>query len=244
MRLKNKSGFTLIEILVALAIFSFIAIGTATAVTRSLKVKRMIESQWQSVHAIRTAIMVMNRDIYLAFHKLSAARPFGFGASDRDKWFRSYFKGKLNTIQFSSLSNRRLYASTHESELAEVEYKLTSDAEILDRQNLSRRTTPFIDDNPEEGGKFLVLLESVKDLKFRYFDKANDRWSEDWDSSHSDFRNRFPDAVEVTITLLKNKKELNYTTKIILGAPNNVKAQGSRPGRPRPPGTPGQGGRP
>ena len=230
---KNRGGFTLIEILVAMAIFAFIALGTAGAVSRSLKVKKITEEQWDRIHAVRTALSIMTRDLYLAFHRQRPERMFGSRVSDRERWFKSYFKAKEDHIFFTSLSHRKLYENRHESELSEISYTLTPDPDRPDRKNITRRSSPYIDDNPEEGGKSQIILSNVKTAAFRFYSKKNDRWTTDWDTEHRDFGDQFPDAVEIKFTLLTKDREKTYTTKVILAHADNDRAREGGRQRPR-----------
>ena len=212
----NKYGFTLIEVLIAVAIFSFIALGTGTAIQRGITVKKVVEQEWAYAQGVRSAFMILERDLSLAFHKPSASPSFGFNTSDRDRWFKTFFKGKDKELHFTSLANRSIYANTHESELCEIGYQLTDDAKELRLKNISRRLAIYIDDDPEKGGKTRVLLENIKDISFRYFSKEKDRWSDQWDSEHSDYKNKFPDAVEIKISLPKKEGESQVTLKVLL----------------------------
>lgn len=247
LRMTGKNGFTLIEVLVALTIFAFIAVGTATAVTRGLQVKKRVEEEWNKIHRIRTTLNIIRRDFYLAFHKRAEKK--GFSGGSQEGWFRTFFQGKETFVNFTSLSHRRLYENTHETELCEIGYALTADPKALTQKNLTRRLEIYVDDDPERGGKTQVLLENVKELTFKYFSSEKDRWYDDWDSSHSDYRDKFPYAIEVSFILMEGEKEIPYSTKVLLAHPNNVapKAKprtgpgGRRRGRPRAPGRPGGG---
>src|SRR3989338_7988429 len=108
MSVRNSSGFTLIEILIAMAILAFIATGTGAAVVRGIQVKKRVETEWQKAHGIRTALRILERDIYLAFHEKQKKSPFGFRSSDQDLWFKSFFKGKEDHLFFTSSSHRRI----------------------------------------------------------------------------------------------------------------------------------------
>ena len=228
---KRKSfGFTLIEVLIAIAIFSFIALGTTGAITRSLKVKKMAEEQWNDIHALRTALTIMQRDISLAFHKSNLKPTFGLSSQKRDQWFRTFFKSRNNQLNFTSLTHRKIYEDAHESNLCEIGYQLSPDPHNAAKSNITRRLSIYVDDDPEEGGKTQVLLENVKSLEFRFYSKEKDRWLEDWDSEHPDFKDKFPEAVQISMTLLSQGKETKYVTKVLIANPANlVSSEGLAP---------------
>ncbi|MBI3017957.1 MAG: type II secretion system protein [Deltaproteobacteria bacterium] len=229
MKKKSQSGFTLIEIIVAMSIFSFIAMATATSISRGMAVKKRAEREWDETHGIRTAMNFLNRDISLAFHVKKPPQG-AFFTQDSSRWFKTYFKGQADQLSFTSLSNRRLYTNTHESEVCEVGYSLTSsekeeDSEKNGRYSLSRRKSPVIDEDQERGGDPFTLIDHLKEIQFKYYSQKQDRWSEEWDTSRRDTEDRFPDAVEIKFIVLQNQKEVEYSTKIMVANPNNEEIQ-------------------
>ena len=224
MKKNFQSGFTLIEVIVAMSIFSFIAMATATAISRGMAVKKRAEREWEETHGIRTAMNFLTRDISLAFHVKKGVQD-AFFTQDSGRWFKTYFKGQSDHLSFTSLSNRRLYDNTHESEICEVGYALSrsekEDSEKNGQYFLSRRKSPIVDEDQERGGEPLPLLEHIKEIQFKYYSQKQDRWSEEWDTSRRDTENRFPEAVEIKLIVLLNQKEVEYSTKIIVANPNN-----------------------
>ncbi len=209
----TRQGFTLIEVLIALAIFSMIAAGTATAVMRGLSVKKKVEKEWESHQAIRATLTIMTQDISLAFHK-SKTQGLGFQTPERDKWFKSFFVGKSKELNFTSLSHRKQYENTHESELCEIGYQ-------LQEKNLLRRLSTSPDADYDKGGKTQVLLENVENIEFRYYMKSKNHWYDHWDFEHSDYRDKFPEAVEVILTRHENAKKITVPTKIKVQLPKH-----------------------
>lgn len=66
--LGNASGFTLIEIVVAIAILSVLSVYTAQSIQRAVKAKVKIEQEIDRTSVVREALRVMERDINLAFN--------------------------------------------------------------------------------------------------------------------------------------------------------------------------------
>ncbi len=230
MTTKHPSGFTLIEVIVAMSIFSFIAMATATAISRGMAVKKRAEREWEETHGVRTAMNFLSRDISLAFHVKKTATQSAFATPDRSRWFKTYFNGQSDQLSFTSLSNRRLYNNIHESELCEVGYSLLStdmkkESEKSGQYSLTRRKSPIIDEDWERGGEPLTLLDYIKEIQFKYYSQKQDRWFEEWDTSKRDFEDRFPEAVEIKLIVLYNQKEVEYSTKIMVSNPNNEEIQ-------------------
>lgn len=225
----KRNGFTLIEVLISMSIFSFIAVGTGGAVSRGTSVKNRVEKEWQEIHSLRTAYRILDRDLYLAFHHLKEKKSTTFFTpKDESLWFKSFFFGKSDRLYFTSLANRRLYTNTHESELCEIGYELHPNEKHSDLMDLKRRKSTLIDDNKEKGGEFLVILEGIKSFEFQYYSKKQDRWHEDWDAGHRDFEDQFPDAVQVKYTLVKEDQTLEYQHTILVAHPNNEQPKGGQ----------------
>lgn len=233
MKKKSRAGFTLIEVIVAMSIFSFIAMATTTAISRGMAVKKRAEREWEETHGVRTAMNFLNRDIALAFH-IKKPTQGTFFTPESSRWFKTYFKGESNRVSFTSLSNRRLYDNTHESEMCEVGYSLVSSSEKerggeQSGHALARRKSAIIDEDQERGGEPLTLTEHVKEIQFKYYSQKQDRWLEEWDTSKRDTEDRFPDAVEIKLLVVQNQKEVEYSTKIMVANPNNEDLQSPQP---------------
>ena len=59
----SQRGFTLIEVLVSLFIFSIISIGASTALTQSLKTKEQLASVMDELSEINIARTIIKNDI-------------------------------------------------------------------------------------------------------------------------------------------------------------------------------------
>lgn len=223
-------GFTLIEVLIAMAIFSFIALGTSEAIRRGFNVKKVVEDQWNAIHGVRSAFVIMQRDIHLAFHKPLDSSD-SFGGDTGEMWFVGFFIGKSEALHFTSLSHRKLYENVHESELNEVGYQLSADPEKSGKNRLLRRSSVIVDQDHERGGEEDLLLEDIKEVQFRYFSKERDLWFEEWDTERIDFKDKFPDAVEIKLIVFEKRggkeETVEYVSKILIALPNNKESEKS-----------------
>jgi prepilin-type N-terminal cleavage/methylation domain-containing protein len=152
------------------------------------------------------------------------------------------FIGDKNDIHFTNLNNISTQGSQNFGDQEEVGYFIKS-CKNLDGKTagdcLWRRTSPVVDDDVTKGGDEMVLLENVKRFELRYFGKEKEDWVDHWHSDGKEeaaLKDKFPQAVEVTLTLEKNKREVSAIRVIPLRFPNNKDPQqpAQQPGQPPP----------
>lgn len=228
---------TLIEVIIALAIFAVISVFTVTSTTVGMRIKKKISGENDYYHSVRTVLRYLDRDISLAFHAYSDT-PIGYSnrttASKTNPLLSvytpsSFFKGTKDKIFFTSTSHRRIYKDTNETDTCKVSYYLEQDADDPSIENLVKRESTFIDDKIEESGAKYIIASGVDSISFKYFSPKgisdDGTWSDTWDSTTGDNMNYFPLAVEVTIIMSPsdNKdQKLKVTEKIKLFNPNNL----------------------
>lgn len=66
--LNKQAGFTLLEVVIAIAILSFISLFTARMIQQGIKARAKIQDQIDRTGALSTALQLMSRDIERAFH--------------------------------------------------------------------------------------------------------------------------------------------------------------------------------
>jgi prepilin-type N-terminal cleavage/methylation domain-containing protein len=145
------------------------------------------------------------------------------------------FIGKETTLSLVTLSNFRTLVDSAVSDQLRVSYRLDNcpekpkalGAKPPEGKCLLRKTSNWILDEETSGSgifKDLVLIDGIKDLKFRYFGPGRDEWVNTWQSDQSGdalSQNRFPEAVEISITSVRENKELTLSTVASLRFPNN-----------------------
>ena len=66
--LRNNSGFTLIEVLIVVAILATLTLLSGQSIQQALKSKVKIQAQIDDVSQVRDALKIIERDINLAYH--------------------------------------------------------------------------------------------------------------------------------------------------------------------------------
>ena len=166
----HARGFTLMEVLVAVALLAMMGLIMTTATSSILGAIKDTRDAQDQYHAARVALGRMEREISMAY--LSKHQ-------SEFKTTKTAFLGKGNELTFSYMGHRRMTRNAAESDEGFVTYKLERDNHS--GQNvLIRREKPVIDDAPTKGGQKLVLAQGVRKLTFAYWDFDKEAWQSDW----------------------------------------------------------------
>lgn len=158
------------------------------------------------------------------------------------------FLGDAEVLTFTNLNHLKMSEDAKESDQQVVSYSMKACKKLVN-QNLKggesclwRRTNPIIDKNIEQNGDEIVLLEGVTELHFRYFGKPKTEWVSTWYSNERgdvETRDRFPEAVEVTLVTNWNEHTMSAIRVIPLRFPNNKETKegtnGQDPNQPKAP---------
>ena len=229
----NRRGMTLVEVMIALAIFSTIAIFAVTSTKTGMNIRAKVSDENDYYHTARTLLRHVEKDVSLAFHASSDTKQgqqLRVGQPNQSEYIlASFFKGTKNSLLFSASSHRRMYKNTNETDTCEISYTLETDIKDPYKNNFIKRESPFIDENIEEGGSTYVLAEGVNNIVFRYLRPKigvmESAWVDRWDSTQGDYMYMFPLAVEISFDLISptNKdKSMHVTQKIKILNPNNI----------------------
>ncbi|MBZ4408286.1 type II secretion system protein GspJ [Myxococcus faecalis] len=209
---RRARGFTLMEVMVAVAITALMGTVVAMAFQTGLTAKETVEADADRYRQLRVAMNRMSREIGSAY------------VSDRFdlKRFRdqqdrpSNFVGESDRLLFTTFAHQRLYTDVKESDQAVVEYFVdaSEDKTARGRQDLKRRVNPNVDDRMDRGGTTDVLLEGVKKLEFEYWNSEKKEWDDEWDTRRPEQKSILPTRVRVTVTAVdETGKEARYSTQ-------------------------------
>jgi type II secretion system protein J len=203
--LKNSTGFTMFEVIVAIAVSSLILImvySSHTAITKAVYQVTGIADFYENVNLTLGRI---DKDISCAYLNRNNKNIILSGKSN----FEYPYNGKLDFVtvdhqELSILSD--LKTPYPKSDVKEIGYSLKQDKKIRDLFFLARREKRHFDDEPDSGGESDIILENVVDLKFE-FKKGND-WTNNWDSKQN---NTFPKFIRTTLKIRNyNKQEEEF----------------------------------
>jgi general secretion pathway protein J len=209
----RRRGFTLLEVMVAVAILAVVTTMTWGSMTKTFHTKRAIEDAAGRYRTVRVALDRMARDIGQAFlsQNEDTAQP------ERRTLFVGKNKFGVSELRFSYFGHQRLYQDANECDTAQVGYYSLRNRET-GKTDLMRRETRRLqhlklDDNP---GETDTLCDDVVKLKFDYWDSRDKQWREEWDTTAADGQpDRLPARVRVTLTVHDERgREVPFSTEI------------------------------
>ena len=205
-------GFSLIEVMVAVAILAVVTTMTWGSFSKTSSTKKAIEAGASRYRTVRIALDRMVRDITQAYlsQNEDTAQP------ERRTLFVGKNKFGVSELRFSYFGHQRLYQDTHECDTAQVGYfpminRETGKTDLM-RRETRRLQYLKLDDNP---GETNVLCDDVIKLKFEYWDSRDKVWREEWDTTSADGQPyRLPTRVRITLTVKDERdKEIPFLTE-------------------------------
>ena len=215
-----RRGFTLIEVMIAVAIMGMIGAVTYKAFDGAWDLKTRVERAEERDQAVRGALTRMAREIsmtYLSEHfdrKRFRERPTFFKLKNG--------RGEAD-VTFTSFAHERLHVDAKESDEGIFEYHLERDPD-LGVESLFRRVKALIDEEPERGGEKAVLADDVVRFSVQAWDPRLREWRDEWDTNSPTRAGGvlIPPRVKLSLTIKDEQgKDKTYSTqaKIFLGAP-------------------------
>ncbi len=190
---RSTSGFTLIEVLVAVGILTLMVTLFSVSLRSTIDSKNYAESSGISHHSVALGFEKFAADLQMAF--LVTSPDFFSPVSP----MKIVFIGTEDRIDFISFNHTSYFKDTTEAELAEISYYLDNSEE--EGHGWFRREDPAVDDKPAEGGDTEALVDQVESVHFEYYDTQKKEWVKEWDSTQLSVANRLPRAVKVELVV-------------------------------------------
>ena len=223
MKRSTNAGFTLLELLVAIAVLAMISTLIYSAFAGMRSSKEGIERLNDRHHEGREAMRRLTRELQSAY--ISKHRPADTGAMV----VNTAFVGKRGTpadrIDFNSFSSRRYDRDSHVSDQCELSYYGARDPKNPDVLDLVRRIDAYPDIEPDKGGRVDVVATDIDLFDLEYLDALTGLWAEEWDSTQAtDQPDRLPIQVRITLVLNGGRRKaterahdmLKYVTKVAI----------------------------
>jgi general secretion pathway protein J len=209
MRRSRDAGFTLIEILLAMAILAFVTTMMWGSFSQTATNKRALEAAQERVHTARVALMRMARELEMAY----IATENG-GAPYTRTFFTASSQGAVDEVSFSTFAHQRLRGGLAEGDTSIVTYYGERDPDDSKVTNLMRRETRRLqaDDPKTLTGESYVLCPDVARVKFSFYDFKKKEWEKAWDT-HTVGAEYVPSHVRITLIVIDERgQEVTYST--------------------------------
>jgi len=205
---KKNSGFTLIEILIAIFIFAVVLTTIYTSYTGTFRVVDETESQAEIYRMARIALERMLEDLESTYIQKKeedpesgegTIHPFQFVGEDRE------IKGRgADTLRFTSRAHINLSGQEQDPGTVEIGYYVKENDEgddfVLYRSDrpMFEEAFPF---EEETGG--LVLCERLVSVNLTYYEEDGEA-RESWDSTSDALKDKIPKMVSISLEFLNS----------------------------------------
>ena len=219
---RSRSGFTLLEILIAIFIFAIIittvygsfnaVIGRAEAINNGVGAFEMARVCLNRIISDLNAIYVEQKPLYHPPDYNDPPDPYGFVGTETFKGTKTF-----SQLRFASFAHLSMAKDT-ENGIAEIVYYIKERGYPETEYVLKRADTLYFDEEDyefEEKDSDPVLCEGLEGLSFAYFDDEGDEY-ETWDSDSSSNKYATPRAIEITLTINYNSEIHTFYTKLNL----------------------------
>ncbi len=186
-RSHKNVGFTLIEVVVALAVFGLVGITAFSGLNAILKWQTDLDIRSDQIKSIQLTLKYLERDISRAI-----TRPI------RDQYGDSQpaFSSDGETIMSFTYSGWRNPTGLLRSNLQRVAYEID-----LDENELIRHSWNRLDGAISEDAREAILLEDVEELKLEFLNLGNG-WVDRWPALNAEPNSAgLPRAVLVSMTV-------------------------------------------
>jgi len=188
----NRLGFTLLEVLLGLAIASFVlAAAYATLFSLSKAQQNAIQGMEQR-RALRSIMDLLRRELSSTVYKNGDTR-LHFVVEDRD------FYGKpASTIQFASIGPP---SDGMVADQQQVRYQVSE--EHTNKLSIRRESRSVFAEGPRKNG--YPILDGVEGFQVECYD--GNKWVKTWDTTLTP---TLPKMIRVTITVLEANEDVPY----------------------------------
>lgn len=186
----NSNGFTLLEILVALSIFSLIIAALFASLGSSATHAKRIRERMADHQELRFAMQRIASDLAGAYWKKDKKYLFFHGKKGNG------FEGREDNIEFTAI-RPRWRPSGIRNELVSISYRLRP---LPKGKGLKREEKSLWGYREKDFSKPVVLLEDIHELVFEYVDRENRKY-DSWSTKGLDNKTSLPAAVRITVKM-------------------------------------------
>ena len=206
-----QTGFTLLEVLIAIGLLAFLSLGIFQATTSSWDINARLSAESGDTTAILLSLQSVESDLAQIYTPVLGAIPNKPDNKSSDFWSapvradgfrRSRFKGANEKVTFVANNNRRVEADSPQSDFQ----KVTWEVERNPKGTFTLyRTTDWdafrYEDGTAKKSARVALIENLSSAKFKFYRISDKSWQDTWDSEdiYTKEETRFPNLIKLTI---------------------------------------------
>lgn len=202
---KKDGGFTLIEVMAALAIMGMVLVTAGGLLVSTIEARDTIQMEFERTNQGVALLDLMVKDLSSAvsLHHINGERRYFYAESD------GFGDQQQDTLDF--VTTRETYDPERNmfADVTEVGYMLEQHSENQNLYQLYRRTSPWPDDDPVRGGTLTEIHDRVVSLNFDFRPRTSmseqenqeTEWVEQWDDVSEERNGALPGLVRIELTL-------------------------------------------
>jgi len=200
--ISKRTGFTLVEVLVASTIGVFIAMVSVGALRAIIASAEMVDGNINAAAEVRFAANMISRDLQNLY--------------DDGNIENTKFIGTVEPLEQDNYTSYLIFYTTGrtkaridqpEGDLYEVEYYLMQEGET---SSLMRRLWPNPHEELEPGGILTIIAEDIAAFEVQYFD--GEEWSQEWPEEMQ----ALPELVSISIVAKQPERSNPPSESIIV----------------------------
>ncbi len=192
-------GFTLIEVLLAIAISAAVMVVVATSFIGILQAREKVNDQTESTEAGARILNLLQRDLEGLWYYNIKKNKVLLG---RNHDIAGFAADKIDFLTSTDAANFVLDTTerSQKPSICEVGYWLKPNAETAGLMELWRREDPLVDDDLTTQGTFQLVHDRIRSFNITYYQTLGHSAEElnDWDASVAD---QLPKVIKIEFTL-------------------------------------------
>ncbi|MFT4515848.1 MAG: prepilin-type N-terminal cleavage/methylation domain-containing protein, partial [Planctomycetota bacterium] len=206
------SGFTLIEVLLAISITATVMMTVGTTFHIMLNARDVVDDLAESSEAGPRILNLIERDLRgLWTYNIKNNKVFKGTVADVNGRDADRIDFLTTTDSVGMVTD--LESVPHKTTICEVGYWFKPNPRFRDVFELWRREDPMVDNELNTQGSFQLVHDRIKNFKIRYFDSLGYEAEEllEWDSSTED---RLPKRLKIEFTIERRRSSRNVVSDI------------------------------
>lgn len=195
----TSPGVTLIEVLIAMAIFALLGVVVYGSFAGTLRAQQDIEGLQAKNHELRLALLRISRELQAAF-LVQNTNQVNLEPLRAQTIFLVKPDGAGARLDFTAFAHQRTQADINESDQCELSYFMRPSQDKPGTNELVRRESKRIDSEPTKGGVLSPVVRDVTSFQVELYDFEKQDWLREWDTQNTTGQpDRLPPFVRVTI---------------------------------------------